>query len=143
MSLILRINTGYRFAVIGDTLIAYPQEEDIAVSSVVHACTISRLYNEDTHVIASGTVDIVEVEKNIAEASGLELQEIERLQRELSWEEATGLNRGLYNWWYGLTRLSLAAYDEAIRAFTISYKSIAAHEELREKLKTYVSKILS
>jgi len=127
INLILEISDTYQFAVLGDTLIAYPSEENVTISPVVHACTLSRMFSEDPNL----AIDIVTTEKNIANATGEELQEIERLYNQLSWEEASGVNRGTYHWWYGLTRLYKDNYEEGFNVLAAIFKGRLPIERLR------------
>jgi len=51
--LLLEINPDYAFHVIGDMAIAYPKEDNIAVSPLVEACTMSRLEESSEEAAAA------------------------------------------------------------------------------------------
>ncbi len=107
---ILEINPNYQFALVYDTLIAFTPDNQITVSPIVHATTMSRLYDGQNYLIE----DVIKAELCIAKAQGddkaslMELGEcwVEKFSQEV------GLSRH-YALWAGLISLSNQNYDKA------------------------------
>ena len=108
---ILEIDENYHFVIIGDVALAYPAEDQVAISPVVQACTLSRLF-DDTN---DGLKELFDAENTISLEQGQEREEIQLLREHFtSNEQAVG---GHYHLWYGLTLLNEKRYDEACQEF--------------------------
>ena len=106
---ILEINEQYRFAIIGDTAIGFPPQDNVALSPVVNACTISRLYGfEETQIT---TEMVLEAEKTIGNATGHEKEALE----EIPFAES-----GYYNLWRGLMLLNKQQFEQAMNEFNLA-----------------------
>ena len=110
VEVILDINPIYKIAIIYDTLIAFTSKEQITVSPLVRATTMSRLYDGSNYLIE----DIICAELCIAQAKDVEkdalLELAERWVEKFS--EAAGLSRH-YALWGGLIFLNNENYTKA------------------------------
>lgn len=115
---ILEINPTYQCAIVYDTLIAFCSEENITVSSVIRALTISRLYEEDNFDIK----EVIEAELCIANAQGTERDVLIHLAQTWveAWSEPAGLSRHIPVW-YGLILLAHEEWGKA-KAYFIEAK---------------------
>ncbi len=116
---ILAINPDYQCAVIYDTLVAFPAQEHITVSPVVHAATMSRLYDGNNYQIE----DVLAAELTLAKAQGKEHEALTDLAARWiePWSEPYGLSR--HNaLWYGLISLAYEKYDQATAYLTAAKK---------------------
>ena len=113
---ILHINENYEFAIIGDMALAYPRECCLTVSTLIRACTISRIFEEGDSVS-----EAIEAEKVIAAAQGQEREVIQHLYNDYISSEKAGLGAH-YRLWYGLTLLNERLYAEASRQFEQAIK---------------------
>ena len=106
---ILEINPDYQCAIVYDTLIAFPAQEKITVSPVVHAATMSRLYDGTNYLIE----DVLKAELTIAKAPQKEQEVIFDLGSRWveKWSEPAGLSRH-YSLWVGLTFLAHDQYAQ-------------------------------
>ena len=104
---IFEIDNNYHFVILGDVALAYPAEDQVAISPVVQACTLSRLF-DDTN---DGLKELFDAENTISLAQGYEREAIQLLN---SNKQAVG---GHYHLWYGLTLLNEKRYDEACQEF--------------------------
>lgn len=111
---ILTINAGYQFAIVYDTLIAFTNKEQITVSPVVRATTMSRLYDGNNYLIE----DIIRAELCIAQAKDKEKEAIIELGEHWieKFSEDAGLSRH-YDLWYGLILINNEEYDKALAYF--------------------------
>ncbi len=116
---IISINPDYRCAVVYDVLIAFPAQEKITVSPVVHAMTLSRLYTGDNYHID----DVLKAELTIAKAEQKERDIITDLAQRWTekWSEAAGFSRH-YILWLGLILLAYENYDNALKALQDAQK---------------------
>ncbi len=96
---ILEINPDYSFAIIADDLVAYPASENITVSAVTRAVTISRVYDGNNFTVD----EVLAAEQIIAKATGDERATIQMLAEHCTepWSKKAGLSRH-YPLWYGL-----------------------------------------
>ncbi len=107
---ILTINDTYQCAIVYDTLIAFTADEQICVSPVVKAVTMSRLYDGQNYLID----DIILAELCIAHAKDKEKEALADLAEH--WIEAWSQNAGLsrhYALWMGLLMLEHEDYTKA------------------------------
>lgn len=116
---ILEINTQYQCAIVYDTLIAFPASEKITVSPVVHATTMSRLYNGNNYHID----DVLKAEITIAKAPQKERDVLLDLAQRWTekWSAHAGLSRH-YNLWAGLIYLATEQYPAASAYLTDAKK---------------------
>ena len=107
---ILEINPHYKVAIVYDTLIAFTQEEQITVSPVVRAVTMSRLYDGTNY----SPEHILRAELCIAEAKDKEKEILIELAEYWieKFSEAAGLSRH-YALWAGLILLRDENYTKA------------------------------
>jgi hypothetical protein len=110
VDLILAINPTYQCAVIYDVLIAFPAQENISVSPIVQALTISRLYDGTNYDIK----DVIAAELHIAHAQGKEKEALIDLAVRWieKWSEGAGFSRH-YDLWYGLILMVNEEYAKA------------------------------
>ncbi len=92
---IIRINKDYQFYVYGDAALAFPASDNVIVSPVIQACTISRL--SETKQI--NTEKIVAAETIIAQATGDEQKTLKTLVDLFTSQRGIG---GHYYLWYAL-----------------------------------------
>ncbi|KAF0219372.1 MAG: type 11 [Geobacteraceae bacterium] len=116
---IVEVNADLKLAIIGDIAFAYPQTADLIVSPTIHACTVSRLYDELTHVPIE---QVLNAELNIiANAQGDELEALQNLHEMYAISEEFGAG-GHYRLWYGLTLVAANQYLQACEQFTSAIK---------------------
>lgn len=111
ISHLLEINPTYQIAIIYDTLLAFPSQYNLTVSSVVQAATISRIYNEksfDDQEILEAELAIAHAQKEEQEA----LLELGKIWIE-SWTKPFGMSYHL-PLWVGLITLN---YDQFPTAY--------------------------
>ena len=107
---ILSINQEYQCVVIYDALVAFPAYEEVTVSPVVHAATISRLYDGNNYHIN----DVLKAELTLAQAREKEQEALIELGR--YWTEQWGQAAGLMHHnalWAGLVFCANGQYDIA------------------------------
>lgn len=111
---ILEINSSYRCAVIYDTLIAFTNKENIFVSPVIQAITISRLYDGKNYDIE----EVLRAELCIALAKNNEKENIIDLANRWiePWSEKNGLSRHI-PLWAGLVCLANEQFPQALNLF--------------------------
>ena len=111
---ILEINPNYQCAVVYDTLVAFPAQENITVSPLVRALTMSRLYDGTNYDI----YDVLEAELCIAHAKEKERETLIDLATCWieKWSEQAGLSRH-YDLWYGLILMTNEEYGKALAYF--------------------------
>lgn len=116
---ILEINSSYQFAIVYDTLIAFPSADLITVCPLVKAATMSRLYDGKNYLIE----DILAAELCIAKATEKEKEALIDLgQRWIeTWSQGTGLSRH-YALWYGLILMEQQEYSKAYAYFADAKK---------------------
>jgi hypothetical protein len=108
---IFAINPNYQVFVYGDMALAFLADEKVAVSPVVQACTISRLFGEQGCDIDLTTA--LEAEKNIINAQGEEKLALQELHKIFAHSEGRhGLGKH-FRLWCGLTMLGEKNYIEA------------------------------
>jgi tetratricopeptide (TPR) repeat protein len=117
-SAILEIDQTYCFEILGDTAIAYPSYDPIEVSPVVRGCTISRFFDENPELGGQ----ILEAEKNISEAEGMELEAIRRLCDQFGLSGAPDWSK-YYALWYGLILDRHGQYNDALMVFNMLLSS--------------------
>ena len=107
---ILAINPTYQCAIIHDALIAFPAQENITVSPLVKAITMSRLYDGHNYNIN----EVIAAELCIAHAQGQEKTALINLAEQWieKWSEAAGLSRH-FSLWYGLILMVNEEYGKA------------------------------
>lgn len=111
---ILEINVQYQCALVYDALIAFPANQKITVSPLVHAITMSRLYDGKNFEIE----EILQAELHIAHAKGKEQVALKNLAD--SWTEVLYKKAGLARhipFWYGILLLGNEFYKEASHQF--------------------------
>jgi hypothetical protein len=107
---ILEINPHYKIAIVYDTLIAFIDEEQITVSPVIRAVTMSRLYDGSNYL----QEHLLKAELCIAESKNIEkeaLLELGQMWVE-KFSEVVGLSRH-YALWAGLILLNHEEYAKA------------------------------
>jgi hypothetical protein len=111
---ILEINPHYKIAIVYDTLIAFSDEEQITVSPVVRAVTISRLYDGNNYL----PEHVLRAELCIAKSTDIEKEIlIELAERWIEkFSESAGLSRH-YALWAGLILLENENYAKAKELF--------------------------
>lgn|GEM_PF-713777 len=124
--IILEIDEGYNFAVMGNIFLAYTEGANIAQSPVLRSCTASRLFNG----ILSEIKGAFEAEKVIASASGEELYAIQRLREDSLAMENYGLG-GHYRLWYALTLSTKQRYDDACNELAMAIRLGCDHWRVR------------
>lgn len=107
---ILAINTDYQCAIIYDTLVAFTAQENITVSPLINALTISRLYDGTNYDI----YDVLQAELDIAHAKDKEKDVLIDLANRWieKWSENIGLSRH-YGLWLGLILLANEQFAQA------------------------------
>lgn len=107
---IQEINPNYTFALLADDLIAFVCDEQITISPIVQATTISRLYDGQNFDIN----EVMKAELVIANAQGSERSSIQLLAEYCTenWSRQAGLSRH-YPLWYGLILLANKEYEKA------------------------------
>lgn len=111
---ILEINSSYQCAVIYDTLIAFTKKENITVSPLVQAITISCLYDGKNYDIE----EVLRAELCIALAKNNERENIADLGNRWieQWSEKHGLSRHI-PLWVGLVCLANEQFSQALSLF--------------------------
>ncbi len=111
---ILEINASYQVAVIYDTLIAFDSHEQIEVSPVVRAITMSRLYDGKNYDVE----EVLRAELCIALANNNERENIIDLANRWiePWSEKQGLSRHI-PLWAGLICLANEQFTQAVNLF--------------------------
>lgn len=111
----LEINSDYKCAVIFDTLILYPAQEDVTVSPFIRSITMSRLYDSQNNYDIE---DIIKAEHGIALVKDNEQQALAQLTQCYTeeWSKAAGLSRH-HPLWFGLILLANEQYEKAIINF--------------------------
>jgi hypothetical protein len=107
---ILTINATYQCAVVYDTLLAFPAEENITVSPTVKAVTMSRLYDGGNYAIE----DLILAELCISHAKNAEKAALVDLGEHWvePWSQQAGLSRH-YALWTGLILLEHEEWNTA------------------------------
>lgn len=111
---IIEINDQYQCALVYDALIAFPANQKITVSPLVHAITMSRLYDGKNFE----TNEILQAERCIAHAKGKEQVALKKLAD--AWTEVLYKKAGIARhipFWYGILLLGNEFYKEASRQF--------------------------
>ena len=106
---ILTINPEYIFCIFGDIAMAFPPEDNVALSPILKAFTISRFYGSENSNISLEMV--LEAEKVISKASAYEKNAI----NEIPFPES-----GYYNLWKGLILLNEQQFEKAINKFNLA-----------------------
>jgi hypothetical protein len=111
---LLAINPHYQCALIYDALIFFDKNENITVSPLVRAATLSRLYNDKNFE----TNELLEAELCIAHAQDKEMQTLEDLALAWTdtWSKAAGFSRHL-PLWHGLMCLAHDNFPKAHAQF--------------------------
>ena len=112
---IQEINPAYRVEVMGDILIAYPEEELFDVSPIIKACTTSRLSENVCNID-----DVLKAEQIIAQAQGDEKDTICHIN-------STMLQNRYSYLWYGLICMQEQRYSEAATNFIEAQKDGLNH----------------
>jgi tetratricopeptide (TPR) repeat protein/GT2 family glycosyltransferase len=118
----LHINDSFRFAVIGDILLVYPDDSGVTLSPVLRGCTVSRIF--DGANMETGAVLLAE--EAIGEAAGEELRAIQGLVKDNLTSENLGIG-GHYRLWHGLTLRQRGLYDDACHEFLAAQKTGVRH----------------
>jgi GT2 family glycosyltransferase/tetratricopeptide (TPR) repeat protein len=105
-SLINTADPGYRFAVYGDTLVAYKGHEAL-FSPAVTGCTVSRLSDD----IDLDEAQVFEAEDMIRGAEGAEISAISAYRSVFASDNATS---GYFRLWHALLSMGRSEYPEAI-----------------------------
>lgn len=112
--LILEINSDYEFWIIGDVALAYPSQEAVAPSSLVKACTQSRLFDS---LSASDGLQIIAEEKTILNAAYVkESKNIMNIYNAFATDAFQNLTYH-YSLWEGLVFLGRHDYKKAEKCF--------------------------
>lgn len=95
---IKEINPAYQMVLLGDILLAFPENERLFISPVAHACTQLRFFDNNQQTVPT------ELLTTIAQASGSEKEALHKLFTVFGNEpisEQFGFNK-FYIWWYAL-----------------------------------------
>jgi len=105
------INATYQCALIYDALVAFPAQENITVSPLIRALTLSRLYEGDNYEIE----DVLKAELFIASVKDEEKEILLELANTWveQWSQAAGGSRH-YALWAGLIMLAQENYAKAL-----------------------------
>lgn len=125
--IIREIGESYDFAVMGNILLAYPEDSGISLSPVLRSCTASRLFDDSA---SSGVDMVLEAEEMIASAEGEELSAIRRFQEDSLAMENYGLG-GHYRLWHGLTLSTEKRSDEACNELAMAMRLGCGHWRVR------------
>ena len=91
--------SGYGYQMMGDIMVAHKTSSSIQFSAVVHACTLSRLFDGANYEIK----DVLAAEQLIASCSGEQAESIEELYKDFAMPWRGWRNKSPhYNLWYGL-----------------------------------------
>ncbi len=113
---ILTINPEYIFCIFGDIAMAFLPEANVALSPVLKACTISRLYGVEKSNISLEM--LLEAEKVISKANAHEKDAI----NEIPYPES-----GYYNLWKGLILVNERQFKKAINEFNLAINNGFSH----------------
>jgi len=105
---LLAIDKSYQIAVLGDAVMAYPHLPSVSVSPVVAACTLSRMYLDETREEQA----VLDAEKAIGRANNTELTAICTMYERFKSSEVYGFCRH-YRLWHALTRIEEKDYGKA------------------------------
>jgi hypothetical protein len=97
---VLKIDPAYKCALLGDILMCYIPQDNFSISSVVHACTLSRILSEKMQ----SKMDLVFTENTIKCAQGKEKKFLDFLFKHYQNEyisQTYGLNR-YFNLWHDI-----------------------------------------
>ena len=109
---LLEINNNFKFALLGDTLLAYDKtKHTVQLSPVVQACTKSRLFDGKN----ISHTELLRAEDTIANAQGQEYEYIKLLYDKMT---DYGDPMFLHDLWYGLLCLGSKQFEEAHKAFS-------------------------
>jgi hypothetical protein len=124
---LLEINPSYKIAIVYDTLIAFCASENITVSPLVKALTISRLYNGNNYLVDH----VLEAELCIARAQEKEREALINLgERWIEpWSSGTAISQH-YALWSGLIYMENEEYSKAYAYFTDAKKRGLYHWRL-------------
>ncbi len=136
---LMQINPRFSFALIGDTLLAYDSHEPISVSSVVNACTTSRM----ARCLEVDDQEIFNLEKSIYLSQGAEKQTLKNLY-DTYCIPGSSTPSPYYHIWYGLSLLAdkhfAQAENQFKKAFTLNYNEPRIHayiEAAKQKKNPY------
>lgn len=105
---------GLIFHIVGDILIAHKADKQLSVSSLIEACTISRIYDGNNYPIET----ILAAEKALSRATGSEREALINFYKEYSMPWRGWRNKSPhYNLWYGLLLQYENNHEEAIKQF--------------------------
>lgn len=124
---LLEINPSYKIAIVYDTLIAFCRSENITVSPLVKAITISRLYNGNNYLVDH----VLEAELCIARAHEKEKETLIDLgERWIEpWSCGTAISQH-YALWNGLIYMENEEYSKAYAYFSDAKKRGLYHWRL-------------
>ncbi len=122
---ILGIDDSFQFAVMGDVLLAYRKRAGFRVSPVLHACTVSRLFEGANFP----EEQVFNAEQVISEAEGIELRAVQSLVKDNLESENLKIG-GHYRLWHGLTLWGRKLYDEACLEFLTAMQTGVRHWRL-------------
>ena len=111
-NMIIGINKEYKFVILGDIALAYPSDSKIVISSLIHECTVSRLFDGDDKAIST----VFSAEESIAGAQGQEREAFQTLAESVLATGGSPLG-GHYRLWYGLILVKENRYAEACIEF--------------------------
>lgn len=126
---ILDINKNYKFAVLNDMLLAYTPQDNITLSSLVQACTTSRLSNYFNNDIT----EIIKAEKIVGKSDDQEGIIIDQLYRGYAIDKdykSYGFCK-YYTLWYGLRQFYKGNYEIAFGVFNDAYQRGLTHWRLK------------
>ncbi len=110
----LLTDSGFSCQIVGDILLGYPSSVSLQFSSVIKACTLSRLYDGTNYRMG----EVLAAEQLIASTQGEELGALEELFQDFSMPWRSWSNKSPhYNLWYGLTLRNKGRYKEASQQF--------------------------
>lgn len=105
---------GYDSVIWGDILFAYDQNIPLVFSSLIHACTISRIFDGNNYDINK----LLEAEQIIAHAHGQEYQALQELYHDFSKPWRGWHNKSPhYNLWYALILQKENLHQQACEHF--------------------------
>ncbi len=110
----LLINSGYKYQILGDILLAYKTSKPVFFSPVIKACTISRLFDGCEAKLR----DVLKAEKIIASSTDEEAITLYELYVDFSKTWRSWYNKSPhYNLWYGLILQHNQKHLEACKQF--------------------------
>ena len=133
---ILAINPNYCFEIFGDIAMAFLPEENFAVSAVIHACTISRSFDNNDYFLE----EVLAAEKIISQAAGAEAQMLKYLPTAFSNSEKLHGTGKHYHLWKGLVLAHEGSFAEACQELSRAYELGLKHTRIERYMFDIASK---